>query len=341
MARSRVDRAQERGRSALFGDDAAAGRQRCRRSAFRRLRRRAGVLVLSGTGSMAWARDAAGRVAPHRRLGRGDRRRGQRPLDRPAGARPGQAGPRRARDAPAFLAALCSIISGSTVPTPMDALVPGRARSDHAAPEIAALARLVDSARRSGRRGARGASRSGRRRISRPMSRAARRRIGDADAALELCRRHLFQPHPSRRARGAIGSTPMPPRLPPIGGALLRGRPTPRLARGRTHGSGASPSRSTTMPSARGMAEATVTSPEGQTRMNSAPPNRLALAALVIALPAFGHDAKPLAGQIDHRPDALAAVADDRGRFRGRDRHQGRSADAVLGRYPAQAGHRR
>jgi len=148
-----------------------------------------GVLILSGTGSMAWARDAAGHSLRVGGFGEaiGDEGSahwiGIEAIARASRAMDGRI------DAPDFLAAFLAHL-GLDPASPQDGLIAWRASVEHARSEIAALARLVDT--------------------------LAERALPWSTAGGSFASRLLRE-----RTAARIGSEPLPPRLPPIGGALL------------------------------------------------------------------------------------------------------------------------
>ena len=159
-------------------------------------------------------------VLSRRRMGRRHRRRRQRPLDRPPGAEPHQPEPRWPRPPDGRWSMRRSPISVSTASAPVNALegwVEGLA-SQRAG--VASLAVVVDRVATDGDPAARDAHRTRRRTNWPSTSTAIAGHCGpDADwtyAGGAFASRMLLDAVTER-----IGRPPVPPRLPPIGGALL------------------------------------------------------------------------------------------------------------------------
>ncbi|HWJ71542.1 MAG TPA: BadF/BadG/BcrA/BcrD ATPase family protein [Kaistia sp.] len=179
-----------------------------------------GVLVLSGTGSMAWAIDADGRMLRVGGFGEmiGDEGSanwiGAQAIGLASRAIDGRI------DAPAYLAAFLAHLDLDPA-SPQDALIAWRASVEHARSEIAALARFVDARAEAGDAVAAGILEAAAEHLAAHV-RAARRRIGDATLAWSTAGGTFSSHLLGVRTATLVGSEPEPPRLPPIGGALLR-----------------------------------------------------------------------------------------------------------------------
>ncbi len=187
----------------------------------------AGILILSGTGSMAWARDAAGRSY---RVGGWGETIGDEGSSHWIGRR--------------VLGLVSQSIDGRAAPTPLvdavfehlqldrtdavNALEGWVSRLKKPRSGVAALAHCRSPCRTAGDAGAMAIYRSGSRGIGATCHdhRAACR----PSHGVELCRRNLQQPYPAGgRLHCASGGPPRPPFFP-IGGALLAAAQRPRLA---------------------------------------------------------------------------------------------------------------
>ncbi|MCX5477734.1 N-acetylglucosamine kinase [Kaistia geumhonensis] len=177
-----------------------------------------GVLILSGTGSMAWARDAAGHSLRVGGFGEaiGDEGSahwiGIEAIARASRAMDGRI------DAPDFLAAFLAHL-GLDPASPQDGLIAWRASVEHARSEIAALARLVDTLAASGEPTALSIIDAAAEHLAAHVA-AARRRIGDPALPWSTAGGTFASRLLRERTAARIGSEPVPPRLPPIGGAL-------------------------------------------------------------------------------------------------------------------------
>ncbi|MBN9431505.1 MAG: N-acetylglucosamine kinase [Bosea sp.] len=178
-----------------------------------------GVLILSGTGSMAWARDAAGHSLRVGGFGEAIGDEGSAHwIGITAIACASRAMDGRI-DAPDFLAAFIAHL-GLDPASPQDGLIAWRASVEHARSEIAALARLVDTLAERGEPTALAILDSAAAHLATHVE-AARRRIGDPALPWSTAGGTFASRLLRERTAARIGSEPLPPRLPPIGGALL------------------------------------------------------------------------------------------------------------------------
>ena len=183
----------------------------------------AGILILSGTGSMAWARDAAGRSYRVGGWGETIGDEGSSSLDRPAGARAREPEHRW---------------TGSPDPACRRAIRAPATRSDGPGQRLGGLgvppekpevrnrrprARRRSPCRSRGCR-CRGDPRAGRRGIGAPRQdhrEACRRSYGGLPMAWSYAGGTFGSRVLREAVASRIGSPPRPPLLPPIGGALL------------------------------------------------------------------------------------------------------------------------
>jgi len=178
----------------------------------------AGILILSGTGSMAWARDAAGRS--HRVGGWGDTIGdegsshwiGRRVLSRVSQSLDGRAEPSAMVDA--LFAQL-----GFDRNDPVNGLEGWVARLRHPRSEISALAPVATRAAEAGDAGARTIIEEAAAELARHFTAIARLTGGAMPWSYAGGTFHSALLRDAVAAR--IGADPVPPRLPPIGGALL------------------------------------------------------------------------------------------------------------------------
>lgn len=179
-----------------------------------------GVLVLAGTGSMAWASDGKGRAL---RVGGYGETIGDEGSAHWIGTE-AVAIASRAIDgrieAPDFLDGFFSHL-GLDRRAPQDALIAWRAAVGHARSEIAALAVLVDRLAAAGDPAALSIVDGAAAHLALHVA-AARRRIGDADLPWSIAGGAFSSRILRERTAALVGSPPEPPVLPPIGGALLR-----------------------------------------------------------------------------------------------------------------------
>ncbi|SHF57394.1 BadF-type ATPase [Kaistia soli DSM 19436] len=179
-----------------------------------------GVLVLSGTGSMAWASDAEGRMLRVGGFGEAIGDEGSAHwIGAAAIALASQAIDGRV-EAPDFLRAFLDHLQLDRI-APQDALIAWRASVEHARSEIAALSRFVDARAEAGDPAAGGILDAAAAHLAAHV-RAARQRIDDAALPWSTAGGTFSSRILSARTAALVGSRPEPPRLPPIGGALLR-----------------------------------------------------------------------------------------------------------------------
>ncbi len=179
----------------------------------------AGVLMLAGTGSMVWAGDGAGRSLRVGGYGEAIGDEGSAHwIGHAAVALASRAIDGRSA-APDFLAAFFDHL-GLDAKAPQDALIAWHAGLGHPRSEIAALAMLVDRLAEAGDAAALAILDAAASELAVHVT-AARRRIGAAlpwsIAGGAFASRILRE-----RTAERVGSAPLPPVLPPIGGALLR-----------------------------------------------------------------------------------------------------------------------
>ena len=180
----------------------------------------AGVLMLAGTGSMVWASDGAGRALRVGGYGEAIGDEGSAHwIGHEAVALASRVIDGRS-DASAFLAAFFDHLTLDPS-APQDALILWHASLGHPRSAIAALARLVDSLAEAGDPAALAILDGAAAHLAAHVI-AARRRIGIPDIAWSMAGGAFASRILRERTAALVGSTPTPPCLPPIGGALLR-----------------------------------------------------------------------------------------------------------------------
>ncbi len=179
-----------------------------------------GVLLLAGTGSMVWASDGAGRALRVGGYGEAIGDEGSAYwIGHEAVALASRAIDGRT-EAPDFLAAFFAHLH-LDAGAPQDALIFWHASLRHPRSEIAALAMLVDRLAEAGDASALAILDAAALHLAQHVG-AARRRIGAAELGWSIAGGAFASRILRERTAALIGSRPLAPRLPPIGGALLR-----------------------------------------------------------------------------------------------------------------------
>lgn len=182
----------------------------------------AGVLLLSGTGSMAWASDGAGQTA---RVGGwgpvfGDEGSaywiGRKALQRVCQAMDG-----RAPEAQPFARQICSAMNWPDAnPAALDALLGWYNQQDRPRPAIAHCARLIDDMAEAGCPEARALITRAAQHLA-VFVQTARTRFSDHDLPWSYAG-SVFKSTLLRTTLTDLCGAPQPPRLPPVGGGLVQ-----------------------------------------------------------------------------------------------------------------------